>query len=207
VLTFYVGGYIAILIINSTLLDAGTTLSAPPRYLAPIFVATVMIFVIAIHKLLESVERGNVPRGLAILLGVSLVVVNSLQVVAIVRNPFSAWGYFEYKFKRAEAIPEFDSLDPNAPIISNNPEMVYVMSGRSAYMWPIQFDVYKLENRADFDEQIEATREKLLAGGVVVVFGWPEGAAILVDDLLQAERLAHFIDVSFWGYPDAMSGQ
>lgn len=204
VLTFYVGVYIAILIINSTLLDAGTTLSAPPRYLAPVFVAVVMIFVIAIHRLVESRGRGIVPRVLAIIAGIALVVIYTWQIAELVREPFAVGGYLEYKIKRAEAVVEFESLDQDAPIISNNPEMVYVMANRSAYMWPIQFDVYKLEDREDFEAQIEATREKLLKGGVLVVFGWPEEAGTLVDDLLETERLAHFIDVSFWGYPQAL---
>jgi len=203
VLTFYVGSYIAILILNSTLLDAGTTLSAPSRYLTPVFVAVVMIFVIAIHKLVERHGRGLVPKVLVLLAGATLVAIYSIQVIEQVRDPFSVGGFFEYKTKRAEAVPEFESLTPDVPIISNNPEMVYVMANRTAYMWPIQFDVYKLEDRDDFDVQIEATREKLLGGGVLVIFGWPEEAERLVFDLLETEQLAHYIDVSFWGYPEA----
>jgi hypothetical protein len=203
VLTLYAGIYLVILILNSTLLDAGTTMSAPPRYLAPVFVAIVLIFVLAIHQLIEPENRGRLLRGVVLLLGIAVVAVHAKQVFDYIQDPFSAGGYFEYKVKRAEAVPAFEALDPEVPIISNNPEMVYVMSGRSAYMWPIQFDVYKLEDRVDFEDQLKATREKLFEGGVLVVFGWPEGAETLVDELLEAERLAHFIDVSFWGYPEA----
>ena len=204
VLTFYVGSYIAILIINSTLLDAGTTLSAPSRYLTPVFIAVVMIAVIAIHELVGRHGKGLVPKVLALLVGTALVAICSIQVIEQVRSPFAVGGYFEYKTKRAEAVPEFESLAPDLPIISNNPEMVYVMGNRSAYMWPIQFDVYKLEDRDDFELQIEATREKLLSGGVLVIFGWPEEAERLVFDLLETEQLAHYIDVSFWGYPESL---
>lgn len=206
VLAFYVGGYTAILIVNSTLLDAGTTMSAPSRYLTPVFVVVVMVFVIAIHRLVEGWRKGIVPRMLAVTIGVALIIIYALQVIELVREPFSVGGYFEYKLKRMEAVREFEALDLEAPIISNNPEMIYVMSNRTAYMWPIQYDVYKLEDRDDFDAQVEATREKLLDGGLLVVFGWPEGAEMLVFDLLETERLAHFIDVSFWGYPEALDG-
>jgi hypothetical protein len=128
-----------------------------------------------------------------------------MQIVGLVRDPILVGGYFEYKIKRAEAIQEFRKIDPEAPIISNNPELVYVMSERTAYMWPIEFDHYKLEEREDYEEQIEATREKLFRGGVLIIFGWPEGTENIVFDLLGAERFAHFIDVSFFGYPEALN--
>ena len=204
VLALYVVSYIAILIVNSTLLDAGTTLGAPPRYLAPIFVAIVMIFVIAVHRLLQGWTKGITPRIVAVFIGLSLVALYTMQIVDRVRDPILVGGYFEYKYKRMDAVREFEKLDPGTAIVSNNPEMVYVMAHRTAYMWPIAFDHYKLEEREDYAEQIEATREKLLNGGVLIIFGWPEEAEDIVFDLLGAERLSGFIDVTFFGYPELL---
>jgi hypothetical protein len=82
--------------------------------------------------------------------------------------------------------------------------MMYAFIHRSAFMWPIEFDHYVLKEREDFDKQVNATREKLQQGGVLVVFGWPEGAERLVFDILEAERLSSFIDISIFGYPDAI---
>jgi len=205
VLALNIISYIAVLIVNSTLLDAGTTLTAPSRYLAPVFVAAVMIYVIAVYRLLERWSGSLVPRIGASLIALVLLGLYSAQIVDLVRDPILVGGYFEYKYKRAEAVEEFEKLDPEAPIISNNPELVYVMAKRTAYMWPIAFDHYKLEEREDYQEQIEATREKLLRGGVLIVFGWPEGTEDVVFDLLGAERLSDFIDVTFFGYPEALN--
>jgi hypothetical protein len=202
ILAFYIFSYFVILIINSTLLDAGTSMGAPIRYLAPVFVAVVIIFAIAVQQLIERWGVGNIPKLLALSISVTLIVLYTLQVLDLVSNPISVGGYFEYKYKRADAVREFEALESDIPIISNNPEMVYIMSNRTAYMWPIEFDHYRLEEREDYLDQIEATQEKLSRGGVLVVYGWPEGADTLVFDLLEAERFAHFIDISFFGYPD-----
>jgi hypothetical protein len=204
VLAFYIFSYFVILVVNSTLLDAGTSMSAPPRYLAPVFVAVVMIFAISVKGLLEKWGVGLIPKLVTLSISIVLVVLYALQIVDLVRDPIAVGGYFEYKYKRSDAVREFESLEPDIPIISNNPEMVYIMSKRTAYMWPIEFDHYRLEEREDYLAQIEATRQKLLAGGTLVVYGWPEGTETLVYDLLEVERFAHFIDISFFGYPDYM---
>jgi hypothetical protein len=204
VLAFYVSSYIAILIVNSTLLDAGTTLGAAPRYLAPVFVAVVIIFVIAIHRLLDRLGAGHLPRLSVLFISLFLLVLYHLQIFNVLSEPLSVGGYFEYKYKRMDAVHAFEELNPQTPIISNNPELIYVMSYRTAYMWPIEFDHYKLEEREDYEQQIEATREKLLRGGVLIIFGWPEGAEDVVFDLLGAQRLAGFIDVTFFGYPEVL---
>jgi hypothetical protein len=204
VLALYVCSYTAILIANSTLLDAGTTYGASSRYLAPVFVAVVMIFVIAIHRLLMRWGRGFLPRLTVSIISLFLLGVYLIQIANLVRDPQQVAGYFGYRYQRSEAVREFEKLNPEAIIISNNPELIYVMSKRTAYMWPIAFDHYKQEEREDYAEQIEATREKLLNGGVLIIFGWPEEAEDVVFDLLGAQRLVGFIDVTFFGYPEVL---
>jgi hypothetical protein len=203
VLTIYIASYIGILIVNSTLLDAGTTMSAPPRYLAPVFVCVVIIFVIAIRRIIEYGGRRVAFRALALLIGGCLILLYSLQIVELVQDPTSIGGYLDYKVKRREAVFLLEALDPDVPIITNNQEMIYVFVGRPSYMWPISFDQYKQEEREDFSGQIEATRERLLEGGVLVVFGWPVGTEELVFDQLETERLEFLIDITFLGYPEA----
>ena len=205
ILAFYVGFYLIILIINSTLLDAGTSLGAPSRYLAPVYVAVVQIFVIAVYSLLER-SRGWIPtRILAVLFVLAIIVVYSLQLIPILQRPYAVEGYVSFKNARPGVVQELEAIDAGVPIISNNPEMVYVMVNRPAYMWPISFDHYRLEEREDFQDQIEATKEKLNRGGVLVVFGWPEETETLVYDTLGAEPFSIFIDVTFFGYPWAIN--
>ena len=199
--------YIVILVVNTSLLDAGTPASAPPRYLTPIFVCIVILFVIAIFQLIQSIKRHTILRVAPLVYGVLLILLYALESMPLVRNPLSAIGYLGYVEQRRDVLQELQRLEPDEPIISNNPEMVYAFIHRPAYMWPIEFDHYIQEDREDFDAQVTATREKLEQGGVLVIFGWPVGAEELVFDILETERLSKFIDVTILGYPEAFEGE
>jgi hypothetical protein len=107
--------------------------------------------------------------------------------------------------KRPGVVRVLESIDPDVPIITNNQEMVYLMAERPSFMWPIHFDQYRQEEREDYQEQLDATIEKLDQGGVLLVFGWPVGAEELVFDILNTQRLESFIDATFFGYPEAQS--
>jgi hypothetical protein len=203
ILIFYVFFYLGILVANSTLLDAATTLSAIPRYLAPVFVATVLLFVMIIHQLVAAFERGSIPVFSALGYGVFLILLYGISSVPQVRQPDLV--YWDYVRKRAAAVEELETINPEAPIITNNQELIYLMSGRSSYMWPILFDPYRQVEREDYQVQLEATKEKLNQGGVMVVFGWPLGTEELVFDALETERLEIFIDITFLGYPETQA--
>jgi hypothetical protein len=198
---------IIVLVVNTSLLDAGTPVSAPPRYLTPVFVSTVILFVIVLFRLSQRIERQTIIRFVPLAYGVLLVILYAITSMPMVRNPMTAIGYLGYIEQRQDAQQELQSLDPEVPIISNNPEMLYAFIHRSAYMWPIEFDHYVQQDREDFDQQVAAVRERLEQGGVLVVFGWPVGAETLVFDILGAERLSSFIDITLFGYPEAIGNE
>lgn len=202
ILLFNIVLIFGVLIINTSFLDAGTPVSAPPRYLTPVYVSMVILFILVIYRLLEDLEVGSFLRIVPLLYGVMLIGLLGAQSIQIVKHPTSAIGYTGYKLARPEVLEELEALDEDLPIISNNPEMVFVFVNRPAYMWPIEFDHYRLEDREDFEQQLEATREKLRRGGVMVIFGWPVGTEELVFDILQTERIEEFIDVTILGYPE-----
>lgn len=202
ILLFNIILIIGVLIINTTLLDAGTPVSAPPRYLTPVFASMVILFILIVYRLLEDIKLHSSFRIVPLLYAGMLIGLYGAQSMEIVKHPTSAIGYTGYKLARMDVVNELEALDPNLPIISNNPEMVFVFINRPAYMWPIQFDHYTLEDREDFEGQLEATEEKLRQGGVIVVFGWPGWTEELVFDYLHTERLSEFIDVTILGYPE-----
>jgi hypothetical protein len=199
--------FVVILVVNTTLLDASTPVSAPPRYLMPVFVSVVILFAIALFRLLQDVQAAAALRIAPLAYGLLLILLYALESMPLVKNPLSAIGYLGYIEQRPKVMRALQNLDPEAPIISNNPEMVYAFINRPAYMWPIEFDHYVQEEREDFDAQLDATREKLEEGGVLVVFGWPVGTETLVFDVLETERLETFIDVTLLGYPEAFEGE
>lgn len=199
----YIVCYLGVLILNSTFLDAGTTLGAIARYLLPVFIVSVMLFVIAVQRLLAELEPPGAIRKVALGYAVLLIGIGAIQAVPQVSHPDLI--YLDYMRKRGDVVLELQSIDSNTTILTNNQEMVYLMAARGAYMWPILFDQYQQQNREDYDQQLQATREKLDEGAVLVVFGWPLGTEELVFDALGTERLASYIDVTFLGYPEAVS--
>lgn len=201
ILIFHAFFSLGILIANSTLLDAGTTLGATPRYLIPVFVVAVMFFVIIIHRQVAGKGWRSIPFIAAITYAGLLILFYSVQSFPQITQPDLV--YLGYMRQRPGAVEALKAIDPDVPIITNNQELIYFMSERSSYMWPIQFDVYRQEEREDYEAQLEATREKLNRGGVMVIFGWPVGTEELVFDVLNTQRLEHFIDVNFLGYPEA----
>jgi hypothetical protein len=203
ILIFYAIFYMGILIANSTLLDAGTTLGAIPRYLAPVFVVAVIFFVVIVHRLIAGGRQLSIPFVAALTYGGILILLYGIQAWPQINQPDLV--YLDYMRKRPGVVRVLESIDPDVPIITNNQEMVYLMAQRPSFMWPIHFDQYRQEQREDYQEQLDATIEKLNRGGVLLVFGWPVGAEELVFDILSTQRLESFIDATFFGYPEAQS--
>lgn len=200
VLILYVTSFIAVLLVNSLLLDAGTTLSAPARYLVPVFVTAVIFFSIVINQVLKTVEGLSIVRYAVVLILGSLLLLYSIPTVSNLANPLPTIGYTGLRELWPDTVLGLQDIDSEVPIISNNPEMIYILADRPAYMWPIIFDSYRLQNREDFDQQIAATQEKLNRGGVLVIIGWPEEASMIVNGLLETERLIGYMNSAFFGY-------
>lgn len=103
-----------------------------------------------------------------------------------------------------ETVERLDSLNQAAPIISNDPEMVFILSDRTAYMLPIRYDAIIGEERDDFDQQIEATRRKLNDGGMLVLFSPINDYLNEVINLLEVELIDSFYGSSFYAYPQVI---
>jgi hypothetical protein len=170
VLFFYLVFHVTVLYVNSTFLDAATTLSAPPRYLLPAFVTGVALFAGLISRMLQL----SGVRWLRWAVGGSIVALIGLYAwptVQMVRNPIPEIGYTGLRYTMPGVVNWLSQVSPGEPIISNNPEMVYILSGRSAYMRPILFDVYQLKYREDYEQQLADAQAKLDQGGVLILFG------------------------------------
>ncbi len=168
ILSAYVLSYLAIIVINSLFLDAGTTPAAPPRYLLPVFIASVILFTSVIYRLISENSHSIYLKYVAAAYGVMLIIINCSLSFNILEYPLPKIGYTGLKLQWPNVVARLKDVDPSAAIISNNPEMVYVFTGRPAYMRPINFDVYSLTTREDYGEQLEWVQSLLDSGGVYV---------------------------------------
>lgn len=171
ILIFYIGSHMAVVYINSTFLDAATTLSAPPRYLLPAFVAAVILFACLIFRLLADASAGRWARSAVTVAVVGLLVLYAKPTLAMLRDPIPDIGYTGLRYTMPDVVRSLEQVGPGVAIVSNNPELVYILIGRPAYMRPILFDAYRLEYRQDFEQQIADVQAKLDQGGVLILFG------------------------------------
>ena len=203
-LMMFMAAYLGVLIINSTFLDAATTSSAPPRYLSPLYVTFIVLIVLTIYWNIVESRVSKVVSILALLLAVFVVIFKAQPTLELMRDPEPELGYRGFGVSFPYLLDALEVIDPSRPLMTNNPELLYALIERPAYMWPIYYDAYKLTYNEDYDEKVGSARKLMKSGGVLVVFGKPEEYEMRVVDLLELEPLTITDVAIIYGYPDAV---
>jgi len=200
-LALYAAGGLFITWLNSTLLDAATTAAAPSRYLAPVFAAVLILFVsVAVH--LPRVV--GAPRRLGRIgaaAGIALLALYMYNSLGFFRDPLPRLGYTGRKLLSPELVAALAQIPTESTIVSNNPELIYVLAGRPAYVRPIHYDPYQAEYRDDYELQFAQLEDQLGRGGVFVVFDELEPDDREVIDRLDLELIQEFPTASIYGHP------
>jgi len=201
-LGLYGVGNVLILFINSTLLDASTTATAPPRYLAPIYAGLVPLACIAGVTL---ARRHGIGRMLV--MGYAAVVLAFYAAIdrQMLADPLPYLGYTGRRQLWAEAVAAIRTLPAEVPLVSNNPELVYILVGRPAYVRPISFDNYEQAERLDYEQQFATLSSQLGGGGVFVLFDELELDDRAFIDRLKLQPLESFPQVRLFQVPAADS--
>lgn len=198
-LLFYIPIYLAVLVLNSTFLDASTSVAGMARYLAPVFVAVVLYLLCAIYGFLEKVSVWKWPRILSVGAAIFFLALSLVRMVQFVSNPGPVFRYTDMKRRMPGVVAELQSLDSDQLLISNDIELVYVLIGRSAHALPIMFDHYIQREREDFDLQLELAKKRLEEGAIIVFFGEPDAEQAEVLRLLRAKTFLDFPGAKFLG--------
>lgn len=203
VLILYAAIYVITFVLNLTFLDALRDFNTVPRYLAPLFVIAIPMYVTTFHGL--AVRKDGWPARVASLLVAGFFIVSyALGALPIVRDPIPVLGYTGIKMERPETVERLASINRSAAIISNDPELVYALSSRTAFILPIRYDANTGKERDDFEYQLLATREKLERGGMLVLFPPLRQHEMEVIDLLNVELIDSFYGSSFYAYPQVL---
>ncbi len=174
ILLLIIIGYLMVLILNSTFLDAWSGPGIPSRYLAPVFFLVVILVTSFVSLQLRSRSRFSPARIGAIVFLLFLIALNGSQTVEIISDPTMNLGYVTAKMYWADEIKALEQIDASQTIVCNNIELTYILSGRSSYMIPVRFNPNNLQANEDFSAQIELTRERLADNGVLVIYGYGE---------------------------------
>jgi 4-amino-4-deoxy-L-arabinose transferase-like glycosyltransferase len=202
ILAFFVFSYLGMLFINLTVLDAISDFNTVPRYLVPVYISGVILFIIVFHHLIKRWRHGAILRLGMLFIGLSLILLYAQLTFEILQDPIGNIGYTGFKQAREDTVTKLRSIDFTTPIISNDPERVYVLADRPAYLLPLEFDFHTTREREDFDQQILATREKLNLGGVIVMFTPMSEREKGVINILGAEPLDMFERAIFYSNPE-----
>ncbi|OGO15109.1 MAG: hypothetical protein A2Z14_17950 [Chloroflexi bacterium RBG_16_48_8] len=205
ILAFFMISYTGLLFLNLTLLDAISDFNTVPRYLIPVYVSAVILFILALHRILEQWKKRRILQVGVSAIGLLLMGLYAHRTLGILQDPLSNIGYTGLKQQRPDTVEMLESIESSVSIISNDPEMVYIFADRPAYLLPLKVDYHTTQEREDYDQQVEATREKLNQGGVIVIFTPMTERESEVVELLDAELLDAFLGSAFYGYPEAIA--
>ena len=188
----YITGHIGVLLINSFFLDAATTSSAPARYLLPAYIFVLIFCFVTGYELLRKIGSGSMWRWL--IAGYLLVVIGTqgIPLNNKLKDASIYVGYSGFHLRHPDVAKSLKDIDLGVPIVSNNPELIYFLSGRTAYMRPIRYDPYQMKERDDYIDQLEFVQSLLDTGGIYVQLKPPsQGLEEIIADLDLALMFSH----------------
>lgn len=194
----YLLAYVGVLTANSLFLDAGTPPDAPARFMVPAYVALIILSTVTTTELVRQVRATKLPATFALSLGLLLISLNLDQSIDLLGEPGLSLGYVGIRRNQPDLVEALIELDPQVPIISNNPETVFILTERPAYILPTRVDPQTQAERSDYQQNIDAHRRRLEAGAVLVIFGNPDELALEAMNDLNVSPLLGFSTAMFY---------
>jgi hypothetical protein len=128
--------YIALIWINTSVLDASTSKGAIVRYLAPLFVSTVVLLA-CLASSIASHQKGPAVKVLFTSLGVLLVgYYTSGSFTYLTQGGEYGNGYTDFINGWTDDIALLKQLDPSHPIVTNDTQLLFALSNRYSYGLP-----------------------------------------------------------------------
>jgi hypothetical protein len=183
--------YLAILAVNSILLDAGTSISAAIRYLVPLYADLVVLLVCTYADVLRIAGR-KLLQGVAVIFALALIINSAIGSISMAQGSSLALGFTSVREDNPGLAEMLMQSSDEHPLIADNQELVYFLIGKSAYMIPIKYDAYQQRERADYPEQLQTARARMENGSQLVIFGDPNPKEAEVIDQLGAIAVRAF---------------
>ena len=201
-LILYLPSYFLALAMNSYWFDASAKPSDAERYLAPAFAAMIILMIVSSWKWWVASAPRSPIRVVIPIVGLFLIGLHVLETAPLFADDGLDRGYVTLADDNPDLARALSDLRSDRVLISNNPELVFVMSGRPAFAMPIAFDISTQEARQDFEHQVSATVQRLEEGGRLVVFGILDPVDQQTLASIEAVRFDTFIGAAIYGYVD-----
>jgi hypothetical protein len=129
--------YVFAIWVNTSVLDPRTSAGALERYLVPVLVTTVILFVGVAHRLGAGARHRWAVVIPSILIGAGLLWASGQGTwTYLFRRDDTGYGYTDNIRYWPGEIAALESLDTDRPIVTNDIQLIYALSGRYAYPLP-----------------------------------------------------------------------
>jgi 4-amino-4-deoxy-L-arabinose transferase-like glycosyltransferase len=160
--------YTALLVVSISLLDVSTPID--DRTTAPLYIGFLTLGMVAGVQAWRSPARKVWTRAILVMLALLVTASYAYQDVPLIGQlRRDASGYAAQSSRESPTIHAMLDLPPGTLLYTNEPEQVYFVSGRGAYMIPIKIDVVTGRASPSFAQKLEEMREDLLAGDAALV--------------------------------------
>ncbi len=163
--------YLILLLANSFFLDASTTVNAIPRYLLPAWVCFLVLAVCSVYEVLVERPSLLLPRLLVSLYLLGLFGIHVVDTVAYLGH--AGYGLMDVRNAWQQERAGLERLNPSRPLVSTDPERLYLLIDRPSYRTPRPQAVYTRAENARYQQELDRIRQ-LLQGGAYLVIVDPE---------------------------------
>lgn len=184
----YVFCYLGAITASMSLFDASTKFRV--RILAPAYVALLILLVVFGVWLWQRRREAAIVVGLLVF---SMAIYG--QAATVTQLAKGGQGYASFKWYDSKAMALLRQLPPGTMIYTNEPQAVYLYTGRGTYVLPDRFDPVTAEPRPGFQQGIMEMQAQIKAGqAVLALFSGdqpsPADAALMSSGLYLAEKSA-----------------
>lgn len=169
-LQFFLLSYGLLLVLSISFLDAQTPLDQ--RILSPAYLALLLLFFYGMQRFLAVFERLRIlPAVLGVVVAV-IVLLHALRSASWLQASYDrGLGYADRTWRQSELLGYLRTVNREAPIFTNGPDIIYLLTGRPAYMIPRRMDPGTTLPNSHYVDELAVIRRVLREeGGVVVYF-------------------------------------
>jgi hypothetical protein len=169
VLALFIVTYGAFLIASISFLDANTPLD--DRILLPVLAIALVLGAYVLDSWWPSLRRAPLLAGAVMTIVLLLVAGHGVKAAEVaVRGYERGWGFTSADWRQSPTLARLAELDPDVPVYSNAPEIVYLHARRDARGLPrTRFLMNQQPNQA-FGAEMEAVAETVRASCGVVAY-------------------------------------
>ena len=163
--------YISFLIISKSFFDAHIPIRNF-RILSPIFIAFLIIVIYFFRLIILYFRENKISR---ILVSVICILFLAFYVVSIINLSILKYkeghvGYASKDWSISETIKGLEEISDSTLIYSNGPDGIYLLTGKSAKMFPLLKNPYTLKKNNNFQTQMEMMFEEVDKEDGIIVF-------------------------------------